>query len=125
MTGHRVKRDYRKLAPLVGVIVLGVIAIALWDRIRTIEFRDIIAQIRSLPAGAVVGAILCSAGAYLLVGLYEGIALQRVSGQRRMLYALRTTLISNPICRAVGDALISGHPMLYRHCSAIRFDTRT
>src|SRR5690606_31265687 len=104
----------KKWAPLFGVAVLATIAVVLWDRIRTIDFEDIALQIRSLPPASIAGAIACSAGAYLLVGLYEGIALHRISGQRRMLYALRTTLIANPIGRAVGVALISGGALRYR-----------
>jgi uncharacterized membrane protein YbhN (UPF0104 family) len=116
--------NYKKWAPLFGVAVLATIAVVLWDRIRAIDFEDIALQIRSLPPVSIAGAIACSAGAYLLVGLYEGIALHRISGQRRMLYALRTTLIANPIGRAVGIALISGGALRYRFYSAIGLNAR-
>ncbi len=116
--------NYRKLAPVLGLVVLSAIAIVLCDRLRTIEFSEIVAQIRSLPARAVLGALACSIGAYLLVGLYEGIALERVSGQRRRWYALRTTLISNPVARTVGAALVSGSALRYRFYSAIGLNAR-
>lgn len=117
-------RNYKKLAPLLGFVVLIVTAVVLWDRLRTIEFSEIVAQIRSLPLPAVLGALACSIGAYLLVGLYEGIALERVSGQRRPWYALRTTLIANPIGRTVGAALVSGGALRYRFYSAIGLNAR-
>lgn len=104
---------------MLGFVVLGAIAVVLWDRIRTIEFSEIVQQIRSLPAPSVLGALACSICAYLLVGLYEGIALERVSGQRRKWYALRTTVIANPVGRTVGAALVSGGALRYRFYSAI------
>ena len=113
------KWNYRKWAPLVGLAVLGTIAIVLWDRVQAIEFSEIVQQIRSLPMSSVLGALACSMGAYLLVGLYEGIALERVSGQRRRWYALRTTIIANPIGRTVGVALVSGGALRYRFYSVI------
>lgn len=116
--------NYKKLAPVIGLIVLSVIAIVLWERLRTIEFSELVHQIRSLPTPAVLGALACSIGAYLLVGLYEGIALERVSGQRRRWYALRTTLIANPVGRTVGAALVSGGALRYRFYSAIGLSAR-
>jgi uncharacterized membrane protein YbhN (UPF0104 family) len=119
-----VKRNYKNWAPLFGLSILIVLGVLLWDRIRAIEFRDIVAQLSSLPPFAVLGAIACCAAAYLLVGTYEGIALHRVSGQRRRLYALRTTLIANPVGRTVGVALVSGGALRYRFYSAIGLDAR-
>ncbi len=116
--------DYRKWAPLFGLAILTLVVTVLWDRIRDIQFGDIMQQIRSLPTPAVIGALACSAGAYLLVGLYEGIALHRVSGQRRMWYAIRTTLIANPVGRAIGVAVVSGGALRYRFYSAIGLNAR-
>jgi uncharacterized membrane protein YbhN (UPF0104 family) len=111
--------NYKKWTPLLGVAALALIVVLLWDRIQEIEFADILNQLRSLPASSVLGAIACSAAAYFLVGLYEGIALHRVSGQWRIAYALRTTVIANPVSRAVGLALLSGGALRYRFYAAI------
>jgi uncharacterized membrane protein YbhN (UPF0104 family) len=119
-----VRLNVKKWAPLLGLAVLAAVLALLWDRLADIEFRDIVQQVRSLPPMAVLGAIACSAGAYALVGLYEGIALHRVSGQRRMLYAMRTTVIANPIGRAVGAALLSGGALRYRFYAAIGLSAR-
>lgn len=119
-----VSSTYQKWIPLLGLAVLAIIAVLLWDRLQTIEFSAIVQQIRSLPAPAVAGALACSIGAYVLVGLYEGIALERVSGQRRRWYALRTTVIANPVGRTVGAALFSGGALRYRFYSAIGLNAR-
>lgn len=118
------KWNYKHWAPFVALAVLGGIAVLLWDRIRAIQFSEIVDQIQSLPSAAVLGALACSIGAYLLVGLYEGIALERISGQRRPWYALRTTLIANPVGRTVGAALVSGGALRYRFYSAIGLNMR-
>jgi uncharacterized membrane protein YbhN (UPF0104 family) len=105
-----VRWNYKKWAPLLGLAILSAVAFVLWDRIRTIEFRDIVLQLRSLPPRSVLAAIACSAAAYLLVGLYEGIALERV--------------IANPVGRTLGVALVSGGALRYRFYAAIGLSAR-
>jgi uncharacterized membrane protein YbhN (UPF0104 family) len=116
--------NLKKFAPVFGLVVFALVLFLLSKRLGDIEFSDIVQQIRSLPLPAVIGAMICCAAAYLLVGLYEGIALHRVSGQWRMLYAIRTTVIANPIGRAVGVALVSGGALRYRFYSAIGLNAR-
>ena len=116
--------NLKKLAPVFGLAVFALVLFLLSNRLGDLEFSDILRQIRSLPLPAVLGAIACSAAAYLLVGLYEGIALHRVSGQRRMWYAIRTTVIANPVGRTVGAALVSGGALRYRFYSAIGLNAR-
>lgn len=94
------------------------------ERIRGIQFSDILAQIRALPPSAVLGAIGFSATAYVLVGIYEGIALHRITGQWRMWYAMRTTVIANPVGRAIGVAVVSGGALRYRFYSAIGLNAK-
>lgn len=121
---QKVKRILRRWAPAFGGLALAIIVALLFERLRTIEPAEILAQIRSLSTSNVLGALACSAGAYLLVGFYEGIALARVSGQRRRAYALRTTLIANPIGRIVGAALLSGGALRYRLYAVIGLDAK-
>lgn len=116
--------NLKKFAPLFGLAVFALVLFLLSKRLGDIEFSDIVQQIRSLPPPAVIGAMACSAGAYLLVGLYEGIALHRVSGQWRLWFAIRTTVIANPVGRAVGVALVSGGALRYRFYSAIGLNAR-
>ena len=116
--------NLKKFAPLLGLVVFALVLYLLSKRLGDIEFSDIVQQIRSLPLPAIIGSMICCAGAYLLVGLYEGIALHRVSGQWRMWYAIRTTVIANPVGRAVGVALVSGGALRYRFYSAIGLNAR-
>ena len=69
--------NLKKFAPLFGLAVFASVLFVLSERLGDIEFSDIMQQIRSLPLPAVIGSMICCAAAYLLVGLYEGIALHR------------------------------------------------
>jgi uncharacterized membrane protein YbhN (UPF0104 family) len=56
--------------------------------------------------------------------VYEGIALHRITGQWRMGYAMRTTVIANPVGRAIGIAVVSGGALRYRFYSAIGLNAK-
>lgn len=113
------KFDFKKWVPVLAVTILTGAIYLIAERIRGIQFSDILAQIRSLPPAAVLWAMAFSAAAYSLVGIYEGIALHRITGRWRMGYAMRTTVIANPVGRAIGVALVSGGALRYRFYSAI------
>ena len=118
------KFDYRKWAPALALTFLAGAIYLIAERIRGIQFSDILAQIRELPPAAVLWATAFSAAAYVLVGIYEGIALHRITGQWRMWYAMRTTVIANPVGRAIGVALVSGGALRYRFYSAIGLNAK-
>lgn len=124
MSKPRYRKWLRAIGPVIGTAVLIIIAALLWDRIRAIDYHDVVAQIRSLPPATLVIAALLAACAYTLVGLYEGCALRYVSGQRRIAYAIRTTWIANPIGRAVGVPLFSSTALRYRFYTAIGLNAR-
>jgi uncharacterized membrane protein YbhN (UPF0104 family) len=120
----RYRKWLRAIGPVIGAAVLIIIAALLWDRIRAIDYHDVVAQIRSLPPATLVTAAFLAACAYTLVGIYEGCALRHISGQRRMAYAIRTTWIANPIGRAIGAPLFSSTALRYRFYTAIGLNAR-
>jgi uncharacterized membrane protein YbhN (UPF0104 family) len=67
-----------------------------------------------VPTPIVIAALLCSAGVYASVGLYEGIGVRLASGRDLRLQAFRTAVIANPLGRAIGVALVSGGALRYR-----------
>jgi glycosyltransferase 2 family protein len=62
----------------------------------------------------VIMALLCAAGVYITIGLYEGIAVQLASGRTLRWPAFRTAVIANPVGRAIGVAMVSGGALRYR-----------
>jgi glycosyltransferase 2 family protein len=108
----------RKWAPLLWLSIAGVAAWALFDRLRAVQFREILAQLQAQPLSAVLIALACCAGVYALVGVYEGIAVHMASGRRMFMVPLRTALIANPLGRAIGFAVLSAGALRYRLYSA-------
>ena len=114
----------KRLLPLLSLMVISAVAWVLTDRLRAVDFADVVATLRALPAGVVFAGIACSAGVYTLVGLYEGFAVRIATGRRMTLQAFRTALIANPIGRALGIAMVSGGALRYRVYSALGLGAR-
>jgi glycosyltransferase 2 family protein len=117
-------RIVKRLAPLLWLAVIGVAGWVLSDRLQTVDFADILAQLRALPAELLLAGVACSAGCYTLVGLYEGIAVRIATGRRAILQPLRTALIANPIGRAIGVAIVSGGALRYRLYASVGMNAR-
>lgn len=114
----------KRLAPLLWLSIVGIAAWVLSERLRAIDFDDVIRQLRSLPASAMLGGIACCFASYTLVGFAEGLALRIATGRREVLLPLRTALIANPIGRAIGAALVSGGAVRYRMYTAVGLSSR-
>jgi phosphatidylglycerol lysyltransferase len=71
-------------------------------------------DLRAVPVPIMLVALLCSAGVYTTVGLYEGIAVRIASGRNLRRQAFRTAVIANPLGRAIGVAMASGGALRYR-----------
>lgn len=114
----------QKWAPVLWLALLAAAAWVLADRLRAVDFADVLAQLRALPPQTVLAGLACSAGCYALVGLYEGVAVRIATGRRAVLQPLRTALIANPIGRAIGVAMVSGGALRYRLYAAAGMGAR-
>ncbi len=108
------KRALKRFLPLVWLSIAGVAAWVLAQRIEEIDFDQVLQQLSDMPASLLIVALLCSAGVYTTVGLYEGIAVRLASGRNLRRQAFRTAVISNPVGRAIGVAMVSGGALRYR-----------
>jgi uncharacterized membrane protein YbhN (UPF0104 family) len=108
----------RKWLPLLWLAIVVAAAWVLADRLRTIDFREVIAAVRAQPRHAALSALACCFGAYALVGIYEGIAVRIATGRRMFLMPLRTALIANPLGRAIGVSFVSSGALRYRMYTA-------
>ncbi|MDY6945665.1 MAG: YbhN family protein [Pseudomonadota bacterium] len=104
----------KKWAPLLWIPMLGLAAWVLTDRLEAIDFHDVKQQLLAMPPGKVMLGVLFSVGVFTLVALYEGVAVRMATGRSLYAVAARTALISNPIGRAIGLALVSGGALRYR-----------
>ena len=107
-------KSFNRFAPLVW---LSIAAVAIWvvaQRIGEIDFDEVVRDLAAVPMPIVIAALLCSAGVYTTVGLYEGIAVRLASGRNLRRQAFRTAVIANPLGRAIGVAMVSGGALRYR-----------
>jgi uncharacterized membrane protein YbhN (UPF0104 family) len=107
-------KSFNRFAPLVW---LSIAAVAIWvvaQRIGEIDFDEVMRDLAAVPMPIVIAALLCSAGVYITVGLYEGIAVRLASGRNLRRQAFRTAVIANPLGRAIGVAMVSGGALRYR-----------
>ena len=104
----------KRFAPLVWLSIAGLAAWVLVERIEQIDFDQVLQDLRAVPMPIMLVALLCSAGVYTTVGLYEGIAVRIASGRNLRRQAFRTAVIANPLGRAIGVAMASGGALRYR-----------
>jgi uncharacterized membrane protein YbhN (UPF0104 family) len=108
------KSVLRRFLPLVWLSIAAGAAWVLVQRIEEIDFEDVAQHLSSVPLPVVIAALLCSAGVYTTVGLYEGIAVRLASDRNLRWQAFRTAVIANPLGRAIGVAMVSGGALRYR-----------
>jgi uncharacterized membrane protein YbhN (UPF0104 family) len=114
----------KKWASLLWIPLIGLAGWVLIDRLQSIDFDDVKAQLLAFPVTTVLIGIAFSAAVYTLVGIYEGIAVRIASGKRMRLIAFRTAIIANPLGRAIGLALVSGGALRYRMYAAAGLSAR-
>jgi uncharacterized membrane protein YbhN (UPF0104 family) len=104
----------KRFAPLVWLSIAGLAAWVLVEHIEKIDFEQVLQDLAAVPMPITLAALLCSAGVYTTVGLYEGIAVRLASGRDLHRQAFRTAVIANPLGRAIGVAVASGGALRYR-----------
>ena len=104
----------KRFAPLVWLSIAGLAAWVLVERIEQIDLDQVLLDLRAVPVPIMLVALLCSAGVYTTVGLYEGIAVRIASGRNLRRQAFRTAVVANPLGRAIGVAMASGGALRYR-----------
>ncbi len=114
----------KRWAPLLWIPMLVLAGWVLVNRLESIDFHDVKQQVLAQPPATMLLGLLFSAGVYALVGIYEGIAVRMASGRAMYGIAFRTALISNPIGRAIGLALVSGGALRYRMYATVGLSAR-
>jgi glycosyltransferase 2 family protein len=107
-------KSFKRFAPLVWLSIAAVAVWVLAQRLGEIDFDEVLRDLGAVPMPIVIAALLCSAGVYTTVGLYEGIAVRLASGRNLRRQAFRTAVIANPLGRAIGVAMVSGGALRYR-----------
>jgi uncharacterized membrane protein YbhN (UPF0104 family) len=124
MTANGLAPVLRSLSPFLWSAVAGAAAYVIWNRLEHIDAAQVWAQVQSLTGRSIALAALSCLLSYVLVGIYEGLAVQRASGRRLAAYSFVTAWIANPIGHMVGLAAVSGGALRYRLYSAVDLSRR-
>ena len=71
----------RRFLPLLWISIAALAAWIVFQRIENIDFEDVAEHLSNVPPATVIMALLCAAGVYGTIGLYEGIAVRLASAR--------------------------------------------
>jgi len=87
------------------------------------HWRDVSAEIRQLPWSRIALALLFTVVSYLLLTLYDTLAVRQVGGQIPYLKVALTSFIAYTFSNTLGFALLTGTSIRYRFYSALGLTT--
>jgi len=108
----------RRLKTLLGIIasvvIAGLAAYVLFRTFQRISLADVLANMRAVPAGKLLVAAACAAGAFAVLALYEVAVVRYVKHCIGRARPVLTALIAFPIGHAIGQTVLSGSALRYR-----------
>ncbi len=114
------KRYGYLIGPVLVVVVLFVVARSLRD----VQFEDVFAEMRKLPAANVVLAALFCVVNYLILSCYDVLAIQYLGKKLAYPKVLLTSIISFAVSQNLGAALLSGGAVRFRFYPQWGFSTK-
>ncbi|HUQ35635.1 MAG TPA: bifunctional lysylphosphatidylglycerol flippase/synthetase MprF [Aestuariivirga sp.] len=104
----------QKLSPLIGIVPVGLAIAVVHHEVSIYHLQDIKNDLFGLPSYVIASMIGLTLISYLLLSLYDFLALEYAG--EKLIYAkvLLTSFLSYVISNNVGHALISGGSMRYR-----------
>lgn len=103
---------------LLWIAIAAIALSVLWQRLRNIDAAAIVHLILNTSALTLLSATLCCLGVNVLAGLYEGIAVRKVTGRRGWLQPGIVASVANPIGHVIGNAVLGSGALRYRLHSA-------
>jgi len=97
-----------------SIVIAGLAAYVLYQTFRRISVADVLANMRATPAGTLLLAGACAAGAFSVLAAYEVAAVRYVKHCIGRAKPVITALIAFPLGHAVGQAVLSGSAIRYR-----------
>ena len=107
----------RRLAPIVGVILLIVALGVLWHEVRTVSVADLAAALRSIPHPAIALAILLTAVNYAVLTGYDQLAFVYLGRAFPRWQITMASFVGYAIANNLGFAVLSGTSARYRFYS--------
>jgi uncharacterized membrane protein YbhN (UPF0104 family) len=108
---------FHRFKPYAWILWLGVAVAAgwiLWDRLHDIDGAAVWHRITTTSPASLLIGVLCCLGVNVLAGIYEGVAVHRVTGRRSWKHPGIVASIANPVGHMVGNAVLGAGALRYR-----------
>jgi uncharacterized membrane protein YbhN (UPF0104 family) len=104
----------RWLLPGLSLLVFTGVAFALRRELEHFRFSNVLANLRAIPAAAIVAAIACTAASYWLLGFYDVLALRYLGKPLSYARTVFTAFIAYSFGHNFGIAAFTGGAVRYR-----------
>ncbi len=119
MSGRSGGRMRRMLGVMVSVVILGVALWFLQHELSDLKAQAILGQMRSLPVSALLAAAACATCSYLVLMVYDVVAMRYIGRELAWRYTAQTAFMAFAVGHNVGVAALSGGSIRYRMYSLL------
>jgi phosphatidylglycerol lysyltransferase len=114
-TGQDLRELWRRwLLPAVTLLIFALVALGLRRELAQFRFANVLASLRAIPRSALLGAVLCTAVSYGLLGFYDVLALRYLGKLVPYGRTLFTSFIAYAFGHNFGIAAFTGGAIRYR-----------
>ncbi len=108
------RSSFKRWLFILGLAIAVTASAVLWEHLRTVDFSQLMQTLRGFGTRTVLVAIGCCAASFILLGIYESIALRAVGQPVGLARPMLATWIATPIGHAVGFAVLTAGALRYR-----------
>jgi phosphatidylglycerol lysyltransferase len=109
----------RWLLPGITLLIFALVALGLRHELAQFRFSNVLAALRAIPRAALLGAVLCTALSYWLLGYYDVLALRYLGKLVPYGRVLFTSFIAYAFGHNFGIAAFTGGAVRYRLYSSV------
>jgi phosphatidylglycerol lysyltransferase len=114
-TGQDLRELWRRwLLPAVTLLIFALVALGLRRELAQFRFANVLASLAAIPRSALIGAVLCTAASYGLLGFYDVLALRYLGKRVPYGRTLFTSFIAYAFGHNFGIAAFTGGAVRYR-----------
>lgn len=115
MKQKRLKMIWQLLLAIVAILVFFLAVRALYNLVKTVNVNEVLSAVSGMPIGHLLIAFLVVTFGYLLLTLYDVIALRQIGKQLPYPSVALTSFTAYAISHTVGANLVTATGIRYRH----------
>lgn len=110
--------DPKRFTPLIGAGLFVLAAVVLYHQLKAYHLHDILRQVRVIPSGRILAALLPMAGSYLVMTGHDLLALRYIRPPLPPAKTALTAFLGYAFSNNIGFSMIAGASVRYRLCGA-------